>query len=378
MRRCAFFHLLLLSLSISSLLYLIPWTSLTVTGAGQRHRERSIGQQVCTTKTHIAFIKVPKAASTTFANIFQRFGLSRNLSFLLPKTASRVTFNHGYLPLLEGKSYFDIVSNHVVFNASFFAKVFPRDVVLVANLRFPLSRFVSSMQYLNHLDFLPKGLTIISKVQEFLSNCTKAIYHKYRAVFSNLQQAKWFRPNFDSIDYETEHATRQFIEYIDAYFDVVLIVEHIDESLVLMKRRLCWPMKDILYNTVLPPYSDQALKAKISSKDIISSLSLDQVSAHRKCFPLDYVLYEHCNMSLWDRIHRESADFFNEVQHFRHLNNKVKTFCQANHSHSLSVTGSMWNEDFVITQYDCNLMTLNTVKFRKLAIKKLYPKQSHG
>ena len=50
-----------------------------------------------------------------------------------------------------------------------------------------------------------------------------------------------------------EHATRQLIEYIDAYFDVVLIVEHIDESLVLMKRRLCWPMKDILYHTVLPP-----------------------------------------------------------------------------------------------------------------------------
>ena len=37
------------------------------------------------------------------------------------------------------------------------------------------------------------------------------------------------------------------IEYLNTEFDVVLIAEQFDESLIVMKEHLCWNTEDILY-----------------------------------------------------------------------------------------------------------------------------------
>ena len=37
------------------------------------------------------------------------------------------------------------------------------------------------------------------------------------------------------------------MEYIKRQMDFVLITEYMDESLVLLKRKWCWDMEDILY-----------------------------------------------------------------------------------------------------------------------------------
>ncbi len=43
------------------------------------------------------------------------------------------------------------------------------------------------------------------------------------------------------------HITETFFKELSAFFRFVLITDHKDESLVLLKRKFCWDMQDILY-----------------------------------------------------------------------------------------------------------------------------------
>lgn len=44
-----------------------------------------------------------------------------------------------------------------------------------------------------------------------------------------------------------EEEIEEFIKMTEKEFDLVLIAEYFDESLVLMKRMLCWDFEDIIY-----------------------------------------------------------------------------------------------------------------------------------
>ena len=48
-------------------------------------------------------------------------------------------------------------------------------------------------------------------------------------------------------NFSNEEEITEFIENISKRFDLVLIAEYFDESLVLMKRMLCWDFEDIVY-----------------------------------------------------------------------------------------------------------------------------------
>ena len=47
--------------------------------------------------------------------------------------------------------------------------------------------------------------------------------------------------------YQNLPAVNEYIQFLDKEFDLVMIMDYFDESLVLMKRVLCWQMEDILY-----------------------------------------------------------------------------------------------------------------------------------
>lgn len=42
-------------------------------------------------------------------------------------------------------------------------------------------------------------------------------------------------------------AVKNYIKFLNKEFDLVMIMDYFDESLVLLKRLLCWEIDDILY-----------------------------------------------------------------------------------------------------------------------------------
>jgi hypothetical protein len=108
----------------------------------QQQQQKQQQEQQQLEVRHIGFLKVHKAASSTMQNIFFRFGLKRNLTFVFtshPNYFSRIPERH--LPLVKPrhrKSY-DIICTHGVFNYNVYSSLLPTDTVYIATVRDPLS-----------------------------------------------------------------------------------------------------------------------------------------------------------------------------------------------------------------------------------------------
>jgi hypothetical protein len=46
---------------------------------------------------------------------------------------------------------------------------------------------------------------------------------------------------------EDQSELRKEIDYLDNQFDLVMIAERFDESLIVLKEKLCWDLEDVIY-----------------------------------------------------------------------------------------------------------------------------------
>merc|ERR1712062_176263 len=132
------------------------------------------------------------------------------------------------------------------------------------------------------------------------------------------------------------------------------IVEHFDESLVLLKRLMCWRFSDVVYvRNLVANYSHTTYKKRPTTKLTIQD-------AHRRWDWVDYKLYEHFNASLWRRIYEEGPGFHKEVKAFRAAHERVGQYCTAvaslkdrhnvpEYLNETKVAQSEWSDEFSIT-----------------------------
>ena len=105
-------------------------------------------------------------------------------------------------------------------------------------------------------------------------------------------------------------------------FSIVLIYEHLDESLLLMKRRFCWQLDDILH-----------LKFHYTSPNIWNRKETpsDVAEMIRRWNAADVSLYDFFNKTLWEEIKYEGDNFWNELREFKHMQNMIENDCLVGH-----------------------------------------------
>ena len=209
------------------------------------------------------FAKVHKAASSTVQNILLRFALDRDLNVLRPARlpiftdqSSRIT---GILPHTDGEGkLYDIHCTHVIFSEREISKYFPASGVRVASLREAIGQAVSALAcysrnsptpglvqgFYKHLrdpingflnnpsdfyDSKPQGAPVISFINNRMSVDLGFHWNRFEDAKHNLSKINIF------------------LEKVEQQFDIVLISDYFDESMVLLRRYLSWPMKDIFY-----------------------------------------------------------------------------------------------------------------------------------
>lgn len=146
----------------------------------------------------------------------------------------------------------------------------------------------------------------------------------------------------------------------------VIILEKFDESLLLLRHKLCWSLRDILYFKlqVTPPHSKRKVETE-RTPEIISK--------HKEWSPVDYALYEHFTNKLDEEIANHGKDFQAELTHFQDVRMKFANFClescdtfdkiRANDmpavkaqillAESLVIMSSPWEPEFSLTRQDC-------------------------
>ena len=118
-------------------------------------------------------------------------------------------------------------------------------------------------------------------------------------------------------DFQNQSAVRQFICNIVADFDHMLITEHMDESLIVMRRKLCWEMIDILY---LP-----RLTRDYNYKN--NPLGVNLVERLANWSRVDAILYKAFNETLWKNIVQYGEDFRDELKFYKTQKLRIQKFC---------------------------------------------------
>lgn len=293
--------------------------------------------------THVVFLKVHKAASSTVQRIFLRFGLERNLSFVIPTPTHYIStqkyFFSDIWPSLHGtpnergetcgniSPKYDMLIHHMVFNHRKVSQLLHSDTIYVAVVRDPFDLFVSAAGYYK---FAIKPSAYLDK----LSNetfITDLIRNPKQFEATTLSESM----TYNSMSYDfgleclnirkpemcTDYKFAAFLNTTKDSFDIVMVVEKFDESMVLLRRRLNWSMKDILYVKINTFTADRF-------SDIPQSLNItaDDMATFRERNKFDYELYKLFKDRLEEQISNQK-DLKDEVSQFRNILNKVNRFC---------------------------------------------------
>ncbi|XP_056419080.1 galactose-3-O-sulfotransferase 2-like isoform X2 [Hyla sarda] len=250
-------------------------------------------ERSCWPQRHIFFLKTHKTASSTIMNILFRFGESHNLTFALPSNNRTQFFYSNYFKtyFVEGfktkiQPKYDIMCHHMRFDLTEVEKVMPKDTFYFTILRNPVSLMESTFSYYRFYDIFINALSL----EDYLTNPYK--YYKNKSSYSN------FGKNLMAFDFglnPDEPETPKHFELaqktIETMFNLVLITEYFDESLILLKDALCWGFDDIL--------SFPLNSRNTTSRNILSEETQEKIKAWNQ---LDWQLYIYFNRTFWEKV----------------------------------------------------------------------------
>ncbi|XP_078605537.1 galactose-3-O-sulfotransferase 3-like [Branchiostoma floridae x Branchiostoma japonicum] len=290
----------------------------------------------CQPQTNVAFMKVHKCGSTTVQKVFLRYGHKHLLTVALPRERDRpsigtagVITERDYLFLPRG--YPNIFAHHAIYNRTGFHNLMPKNTKYVAILREPLARLRSSFKYF--------------RMERYFLGLREAAGSKPPVLTYLEDPKKWdklYRPStrqdfVDHIcnrncmsrdlglqkkDYENKTAVENFIRDIEKDFSLVMILEHFDQSMVLLRRRMCWSVEDIIYDNIKPSKKSNYGKTQYNITDKMRQNFIENNYA-------DYLLYNHFNEVIIRQITKEGSGFQKELQNYKKTNTVVSRICHS-------------------------------------------------
>ena len=306
---------------------------------------------------HVVFLKVHKAASTTVMNIIVRFGLSRNLTFMIHHYSNVISEKAAMapryiLPPVQNGTY-DILCNHIIFNKPVLGRYFPSDSKYIAILREPFEQMVSAFLYYKVVYPQPYITQIPGKnpISTYLKDPWKYEPDNLLDSFTYNRMSLDLGYNPRNIRNASATAAAEFIKQLEREFDLIMIVEYFDESVVLLRRLLGWELKNMLY---VSANALQKRKMRFSPTDRYR---------HKKIAWLDNAIYSHFYKRLWHKIFKEGPEFFDEVHTFQSVRQLVQAFClqMSNTEKYMTVNQSRWNPEFIVTVEDCAFFTMREI-----------------
>ena len=285
----------------------------------------------CAPQQNVLFLKTHKTGSSTLTNILNRYADLRELTIALPALG----WNRFRWPaafhwrsvdryLLNGQSA-NILSNHARYNRATMELIMQEHTKYITILRNPVDHFESTFNYMEfHRYFrLPKHPQSLEK---FLAQPFAYLYDlksgvkRFPESLHLVRNGMLFDLGLDMKHHDNDTAVKGAIKKIEKDFSLVLMTDHFDESLVLLKREFCWDLDDILY----VKHNQQASSNKISNEHK-NSLK----DAIRRWNWADTLLYEHFYKIFWEKVRTHGEGFEKDLRDFRKKNRQMHRECIA-------------------------------------------------
>lgn len=325
----------------------------------------------------ILYLKTHKTGSETMSAMFKRYGLGHQLSFAVPRGFTKTANNLGWpwpfsatyvRPTVSGT--YNILCEHSIFTPDAQYAIMNESVLTVVTVREPFDHLRSAFTYFEMASRIP--IRAADPLAEFLLDlrgydrtlltksglCVpQSVSVACNAQALDLGFALGFAQSSDMSNNNTY--ITQFLRSISRLIDVPLVLEHFDESLVLMRRLLAWSIKDILY--------------LVQNKSVYSKhhgYDPQLVQNVRNWKHVDTLIYRLLNRTLWWHIgHYDSEDFRGEVQNFQDVLREVTGMCDKaerdghvswyNEQVAGTFAQSRWTAAFELTFKDCYMLANN-------------------
>ena len=222
---------------------------------------------------------------------------------------------------LVNKDSAKIFSSHIRFNKGPVNTIFPKPKAkYITILRNPLDRFKSAWLYYGYTRRtgvssaegpLNKFLRSPNALEELRQRLTKT--NVYR-IYYHISNSNLFDLGLEQENLQDMALVKRYIDKMEEEFDLVMIADYFDESLILLKRLLCWEFEDIVYVKL------RVKKRKLEFEEEVKKNILTWNRA-------DATLFHHFNKTFWRKVQQEGPSFYEDLKAFRKINQDYQAMC---------------------------------------------------
>ena len=274
---------------------------------------------------HIYFLKTHKTGSTTLGTILLSYGVRRNHKIVLnPDLADMdwpapLTLNEVSIQVKSDEA--KIFVSHIRFNKGPVNTVFPKPKAkYITIVRHPVSQFKSAWVFyrISRLTNIPDNtINTFLKSSDALQEMQKRFNKtKISEIFFHFSNSNLYDMGLEQENIQNMELVEGYIDKMEREFDLVMITEYFDESLILLKRLLCWEFQDIVYIRLRPK------EKKINFEKEVENNILTWNRA-------DVILYDHFNKTFWKKVGEAGSTFDEELKTFRRINQNYQDSCNS-------------------------------------------------
>ncbi|XP_076369538.1 galactose-3-O-sulfotransferase 2-like [Tachypleus tridentatus] len=204
----------------------------------------------CKPRKNIVFIKTHKCASSSVQNVILRYARRNNLTVVLPILSDThylsrlLPFNRKMIAGAPwGHKEYNVFCHHAIFNEEEISAIMPKDTVYVSILREPTRLFESLYEYTNMNDFY--NMTLAEYAIATRDAANYEILNR-RAHGNMGRNQMLFDFGVNPFLFENKTEIQKAIVKIERKFDLIMIAEYFDQSIVLLKDLMCWDIDDVV------------------------------------------------------------------------------------------------------------------------------------
>ncbi|EDO37531.1 predicted protein, partial [Nematostella vectensis] len=276
---------------------------------------------------NVLLLKTHYTGSDVISNILNRFADLRDLKVAIPNGGvstfywpARFHWRHLDLGILDG-ALPNVLTCYARYNGEIMDQIMHPGSAYISIIREPLKNFESTFRNLDYASAL--DMEDPDPMAAFLENPKMHIEHvikmrMFKDPLNLIKNGMFFDLGLRTADYHKPEVVKDAILDIDAKFTLILIYEYLDESLVMLKRKLCWELDDVVY-----------LKAQYLNHEhhARKSFSSSEKAALKNWSKADVALYEYFNKTLWQRISYEEPEFSKDLAVFRERQRTIEADC---------------------------------------------------
>ncbi|XP_071961234.1 galactose-3-O-sulfotransferase 3-like [Antedon mediterranea] len=208
---------------------------------------------------------------------------------------------------------YHLLTNHARYNRKEMDAVI-HPAMYVTIIRKPVANFESTFGYFD-AEKLLKVPQNINSLEIFFLNPNKFVARTFFG-WQRARNGQLFDLGLSHEDYDDQVKVQNKIKHLDSEFDLVLITEYFDESLILLKKLMCWSFEDILY-----------VSKGIRSASHRYALNDELQAKIREWNHADVMLYNHFNKTFWRKIKEYGDSFQKDLSEFRNKQRTVLSHC---------------------------------------------------